>query len=242
MSEGAATLFALAALAVVAAEEPAPNELHYAGSPNAARVLEALVSHYDGAPLTLEAVPDATTACLWQESCNLALVSGPASDRLAARGAVVTWLAKEPVAVVAHPSNAVGSLTRAQLDAVLRGEVTRWAELGGADRPIKLRGRAKGEPGHRCELALAAEVQREPDGLAVVGVDVLTAQPDLHVLAIDAKKPLDDPGYPLLRDIFLVTKGEPAPRLRAFVDWVRAVEGDVIDAPLGVQSPVGNGQ
>ncbi|MCX7031886.1 MAG: phosphate ABC transporter substrate-binding protein [Spirochaetes bacterium] len=47
-------------------------------------------------------------------------------------------VALDAIAVVAHPSNPVSSLTLEQVSAVYTGRITRWAGLGGEDRPIVL--------------------------------------------------------------------------------------------------------
>ena len=45
-------------------------------------------------------------------------------------------VAYDALAVVVHPSNPVDSLTREQLEAIFRGKVTNWKEVGGEDRKI----------------------------------------------------------------------------------------------------------
>jgi phosphate transport system substrate-binding protein len=47
-------------------------------------------------------------------------------------------VALDAIAVVAHPSNPVSGLTLEQVSAVYTGRITRWAGLGGEDRPIVL--------------------------------------------------------------------------------------------------------
>ncbi|MBI4675781.1 MAG: phosphate ABC transporter substrate-binding protein [Chloroflexi bacterium] len=47
-------------------------------------------------------------------------------------------VARDAIAVVAHPSNPVNGLTLQQLSDIYTGKITNWRELGGADRPIVL--------------------------------------------------------------------------------------------------------
>lgn len=45
-------------------------------------------------------------------------------------------VAYDALAVVVHPSNPVSRLTREQLEAIFRGKITNWKEVGGEDRKI----------------------------------------------------------------------------------------------------------
>ncbi|MDO4163723.1 MAG: PstS family phosphate ABC transporter substrate-binding protein [Bacteroides sp.] len=45
-------------------------------------------------------------------------------------------IAYDALAVVVHPSNPVQKLTREQLEAIFRGKITNWKEVGGDDRKI----------------------------------------------------------------------------------------------------------
>ena len=50
--------------------------------------------------------------------------------------AVEVTVAYDALAVVVHPSNPVARLTREQLEAIFRGKITNWKEVGGEDRKI----------------------------------------------------------------------------------------------------------
>lgn len=45
-------------------------------------------------------------------------------------------VAYDALAVVVHPSNPVGKLTRSQLEAIFRGKINNWKQVGGDDRKI----------------------------------------------------------------------------------------------------------
>ena len=46
------------------------------------------------------------------------------------------FVAYDALAVVVNPSNPVGRLTREQLEAIFRGKITNWKDVGGEDRKI----------------------------------------------------------------------------------------------------------
>jgi len=45
-------------------------------------------------------------------------------------------VARDAIAIVAHPSNAVDQLTLAQISDIYTGKLVNWQQVGGADRPI----------------------------------------------------------------------------------------------------------
>ncbi len=45
-------------------------------------------------------------------------------------------VAHDALAIIVHPSNPVDSLSREQLEAIFRGKITNWKEVGGEDRKI----------------------------------------------------------------------------------------------------------
>ncbi|MBN1565176.1 MAG: substrate-binding domain-containing protein [Anaerolineae bacterium] len=86
------------------------------------------------------------------------LVSDPA-----ARGWWVAPVGRDGIAVIVHPANTVESLTLADLRALLAGEITTWAAVGGGDEPVVIVSR---EPGADTRLVLEATVMhsRLPPG------------------------------------------------------------------------------
>ena len=51
-------------------------------------------------------------------------------------GIVRIPIAMDAIAVYVHPSNPINDITIEQLRGIYSGEITRWSELGGADKPI----------------------------------------------------------------------------------------------------------
>ncbi len=47
-------------------------------------------------------------------------------------------VARDAIAIVAHPSNPVGGLTLQQLSDIYTGKITNWSQVGGENRPIVL--------------------------------------------------------------------------------------------------------
>jgi len=74
-------------------------------------------------------------------TAQIAMISAPLEEVAAKVSADASqFVAKEvgqvDVAFVVHPSNAVKSLTMAQITDILSGKIKNWKEVGGADAPI----------------------------------------------------------------------------------------------------------
>jgi phosphate binding protein len=95
---------------------------------------------------------DVTVECLGTATGFVGLLDGTADVAAASRPVNAKELAEaarlgvtftelvigyDGIAVVVHPKNPVGALTVEQAARVFTGEITRWSELGGPDRPIR---------------------------------------------------------------------------------------------------------
>jgi ABC-type phosphate transport system substrate-binding protein len=137
------------------------------------------------------------------------------------------------VAIGVHPSNPVREATIDTLKKVLRGEITNWRELGGADLPIRLALAAGGGivavvetellGGRRPDLKnmiyvntpvqLVQVMEQEPGVLGFAQLP-LVKQRGLPEIATDR---------PLQTTLNLVTLDEPTPAMRAVIDAARRI-------------------
>jgi len=97
---------------------------------------------------------------------------------------------------------------------------------------------------------ISAEVRQNPNAIGYDGLGYVT--PDQKTLAIarDANGPyvlpsaetVNDGSYPIARPLYMYTAGEPAPHVRAYLDWILG-DGQRLVAGLGFvplrQSPTG---
>jgi phosphate transport system substrate-binding protein len=138
----------------------------------------------------------------------------------------VEWVvARDAIAVVAHPSNPVDTLTLEQISDIYTGEITRWSQLGGEDRPIVLLSRESNSGtyvyflenvirlGEESDLLFApdtllmpssegisSEVRQNPNAIGYDGLGYVT--PDQKVLAVasDAGGPFVLPSVETVND------------------------------------------
>jgi phosphate transport system substrate-binding protein len=174
-------------------------------------------------------------------------------DQLAAKGgqAVETKVARDGIAVVVNSANRVADLTKDQLGAIYRGEVTNWKDVGGDDKPIVLVSRdpssgtyeyfkeaivgkdknyAKSAKLLASNQAIVDEVKANADAIGYVGVGYESA--DVKVVALDGVKAsvgtVVDGSYGLSRGLFMYTNGQPKDLAKAFIDWILSDAGQKI--------------
>lgn len=155
-----------------------------------------------------------------------------------------TLLALDGVAVAVHEDNPVDGLTLEQLAALFTGELTDWAQVGGAPGPVACVGREAGSgtregfesvtgTAGRCVLAqeltssgaVVEAVRGNPQAIGYASLSAVEGQAGVRIVAIDgtvcSEQAILDGSYPLQRPFLLVTRRDAAlsPTARAFFDW-----------------------
>ena len=177
-----------------------------------------------------------------------------------AEGAVIREhvVARDGVAFAVHADNPVQAVSREQLLAIFRGDVTRWSEVGGADAAIVVVDRAEG----RSELSLVTDYFRvapsafraglvcgetqhcvktlvgNPHAIAYLSVGAAEFERDrgapLRLLALDgvpaSRESVASGAYPLGRPLLFVTHGS-SPLAEAFL--AMALSPEVADLVSG---------
>lgn len=131
------------------------------------------------------------------------------------------------VAFAVHPSNAVKSLTDAQLADILAGKVTNWKDVGGADQPIVIVAagpgdgvRSMAEAAMLKGASLPASTRALSNATQIVKV-VAQLPGALGVIAavsLDATVAELKPGKPISQPLILVTMGEESPAVQQVID------------------------
>ncbi len=157
-----------------------------------------------------------------------------------------TVVARDGIAIVVNPVNSIKALTIDQARDVFSGKVANWKDLGGSDSPIHVISREEGSGTRRsfdklvlvgAKLAPSALFQNstgtvrqavasDPTAIGYVSIglvnDKVKALTYNGVPANDTN--VKNGSYPLARPIFLLTKGEPSPQTKAFLDYMLSDE------------------
>ncbi len=156
-------------------------------------------------------------------------------------------VAKDAVAAIVNPANKVQNLTVEQLQGIFSGKINDWKDVGGEPGKIAVISRdsssgtfetwqhfilhkEKVSPMALMQASSGAVLQSVSknkyaisyDGLGYVN-DTVKAL-NVNGVAPSAKTALDA-SYPVSRDLFIFTNGEPKGELKKFIDYVTGPEG-----------------
>ncbi|MCR4818978.1 MAG: phosphate ABC transporter substrate-binding protein [Fretibacterium sp.] len=151
------------------------------------------------------------------------------------------------VALAVHPENPVRNLTKDQVAAIYSGSVTDWKDLGGEPGAINVYGREDGSGTRetftnkllgKTELAptvnvvnsngaMKTAVAQDRRAIGYVGIGHLDSS--IAGVSIDGHVPSQENAasgeYPVVRDLFMNTKGEPTGLTAAFIDYIFSEPG-----------------
>lgn len=163
-------------------------------------------------------------------------------------------VAHDGIAVIVNPDNPVQNLSIEQLRDIYAGRITNWSEVGGDDLPIQLVNRDEasgtreafktivmdGEAFDRRAAVLSGTGQvrdvvsrsRGAIGYISMGfVDSAYAETEVRAISVNhvepSEKTIASGGYPISRDLYFFTKGEPAGQVAAYIDYVLSPAMDV---------------
>jgi phosphate transport system substrate-binding protein len=169
-------------------------------------------------------------------------------------------VALDGVAIYVPKSSTIQSLTKAQLKSIYTGTITNWRDVGGKDQRIVVYSRENNSGTYVFfkehvldNQDFAREVQTLPGTAAIVnavskdpaslgyggiayatGIKALAIKKDESSEAIAPSLETVDSGkYPLSRQLFFYTIGEPSGEIKAFIDWVLSPEGQKICEAVG---------
>jgi phosphate transport system substrate-binding protein len=150
---------------------------------------------------------------------------------------------QDGIAVIVHPANPVGNLTKEQAQKIFLGEIKNWQDVGGNNAPIFVQTRETGS-GTRStleEMLLAKEpvvetatpatssalikqaVAAQANGIgydSIGFVDNTVKAVSLDGVAANAAS-VKSGKYLMGRDLFAVTKGRPSGASAMFIDYLR---------------------
>lgn len=165
-------------------------------------------------------------------------------------GLVETVIARDGIAIVAHPSQTVSNLTKQQIIDIFSGKITNWKEVGGADKKITVVSREEGSGtrGAFEELVMgsttiaATAILQSSNGAVrttVIGDPAAIAylscgyvDDTIKVVNVDGVAGtvanVKNGTYKIVRPLLFVTKGQTTGLVKEFIDFCLSDEGQEI--------------
>lgn len=151
------------------------------------------------------------------------------------------------VAPIIHPENSVTGLSAQQIRDIFAGRITRWNDVGGEDAQIHVYAREEASGTHevfwgillkkepvvitanivQSNGAMKVAVSRDKHSIGYMSIGHIDS--GVKPLGVDGVIPSQetavDGSYPVVRQLYMNTKGEPSPLVRAFIDYILSAEG-----------------
>jgi phosphate transport system substrate-binding protein len=169
-------------------------------------------------------------------------------------------IARDGIALIINPANTINALTKTQIKDIYSGKITRWNQVGGADKVIHVAAREEGS-GTRTAFeemvmgkdatviksailqssngALLQVVKSDPDAIGFVSFGYLTDK-SIKALTVDGVEATEANAksgtYPVVRPLYFLTKNAPAGLVKAFLDYCTGPDAQKIVADEGYVS------
>ncbi len=165
-------------------------------------------------------------------------------------------VAFDAIVPVVHPANPVQNLTLEQLQKIYMGEITNWKELGGNDENIVVFSREtssgtyeswadlvmkKNKVTPKASLqasngAIVTSVSKNKKSIGYIGFGYMNQS--VKAVSVDGQtasaKAVIEKQWPISRELFLFTNGEPKGAVKTFMDFMLDAEkGQKIVAETG---------
>ena len=163
--------------------------------------------------------------------------------------------ALDGVAVVIHPENPLSGLSSQQVRDIFSGSALNWKEVGGKDAAIHLFTRDeasgtrevfwekllnKGAIANAANVvasngAMKVAISQDKDAIGYAGighVDNSVKAVVLNGVAASQENAMNG-SYPVVRKLYMNTKGEPSKLVKAFIDYILSPDGIAISQKHG---------
>ncbi len=163
---------------------------------------------------------------------------------------VVHSVAIDCITIVVHPSNQIKDLSTTEIRDIFTGRITNFRDVGGPDRPIVLAIREDGSGTRSTFEELVMEdvevsnsaLQKPASGairftiagnenmIGYLGIGYLDET--VKAISVNGVPPSEENirggRYPISRELYLITKGEPQGEAKKFIDFILSEDGQEI--------------
>ncbi|AEB08463.1 phosphate ABC transporter substrate-binding protein [Desulfobacca acetoxidans] len=179
----------------------------------------------------------------------------PSKDEIEKYGLKSFPFAIDGVAVAVHPKNPVSDLTPEKVQAIYAGAITSWKDLGGPNAPINLYTRdeasgtrevfwkkllKKGPVAVKANVvpsngAMKVAIAQDVNAIGYLGIGHVDKT--VKAVKLNGVEPTQENAkssvYPVVRQLYMNTKGDPTPLAQVFIDFILSPEGAQISRKHG---------
>ena len=251
-------LFAIVALILAGCSTGTSSTITEAGSTTVQPVAEKLAEAFKSKNPDVNIIIQGGGSSVGIKSCDDGTVDiGAASRELKAGepNLVKHLLARDGIAIIAHPSNTVAGLTKEQVKKIFAGEITKWSQVGGENKDIHVIAREEGA-GTRTAFeelvmgnalvkssaillpssgAIRTAVSSNPQAIGFVSfgyVDSSVKTLGINGVAGTVQNTINGT-YPIVRPLYFLTKEQPTGLVKDFIDFCLGPEGQNVVAEEG---------
>jgi len=227
------------------------GNLRYEGSSTVGKIIDDAKAVYKNSTFSVDVVSESSGGeqCALRKSCDLGGVARDVEPKILDQHVVATLIGKDAIAAIVHKDNPVEALSREQLKGIFSGTITNWSQVGGNDLPIQpymvkaasatrevfakyvLKGDNYGDVVKVAtpDATMVTTVGREIGAIGQISFSFFSEFSNVRALSVDGQEPsVNNPNYPISRNLNLVTNGQPAGDSKAFIDWLLTPDGQTI--------------
>ena len=224
----------------------AAGTIHYEGSATVGKLIDMARDEYAKSTIMMNVTTQSKGGyeCVLKGNCDVGGVAGEVDPEWEKDGVEATLIGGDMLAVIVNAENPVKRLTMSQVKGVFTGGIVNWKALGGPDHPIEVLiarpnstinrvFRAKvleGAPYKGVTVnpyaGIPLQVSRTPWAIGQISELFIQKEDKVRAVAIDGQEPTSDNlHYPIVRRLYLLTKGAPVGEVKDFIDWLLSDKG-----------------
>ncbi|MDM8562771.1 substrate-binding domain-containing protein [Candidatus Marithioploca araucensis] len=187
--------------------------------------------------------------CAARGKCDMGGVARDVNQRFLDKGVVATLIGKDAIAAIVNANNPVTDLSSEQLKGIFTGAIKNWSEVGGDDLPIKalvvksssatrnvfakaILGGENYQEGIKVitpDAKMRYTVARDKGAIGQLSFAFIIGKKKIKALSVDGQEPtVNNPNYPITRNLHITTKGIPQGEVKAFLEWALSPEGQKV--------------
>lgn len=226
------------------------DSLNYEGSSTVGKFITDAAKHYTDIEFNINTISESAGGeqCALRRRCDMGGVAREVKKRYLEAGLNPTLVGRDAIAVLVNENNPISELSKQQLKDIFTGKITNWSEVGGQNMSIKTYVvKAASATRHvfaatildgarynnvktiTPDAKIASLVAKQAGAIGQLSFAFIKGKKGIKALSIEGQKAtVHNSQYPITRPLYIVTKGEPNTKIKAFLDWALSEQGQTV--------------